>query len=78
MSADPFGPYGDALWRRSAGSRRRRRPCALDAVHKAAGEQSRPAVPLQRAFEPAVFPLPVNEHNVALLEFQLSLALGRI
>lgn len=50
----------------------------LDAVYKAAGEQSGPAVPLQCAFEPAVFPLPVNEHNVALLKFQLGLALGRI
>lgn len=52
--------------------------CALDAVYKAAREQSGPAVPLQCAFEPAVFPLPMNKHNVALLKFQLSLALGRI
>lgn len=52
--------------------------CVLDAVYKAAREQSGPAIPLQRAFEPAVFPLPVNKHNVALLKFQLSLALGRI
>lgn len=50
----------------------------LDAVYKAAGEQSGPAVPLQRAFEPAVLPLPVNKHNVALLKFQLGLALGGI
>lgn len=50
----------------------------LHAVYKAAREQSGPAVPLQCAFEPAVLPLPVNKHNVALLEFQLSLALGRI
>lgn len=52
--------------------------CELDAVHKAAREQSGPAVPLQGAFEPAVLPLPVHEHNVALLKFQLCLALGRI
>lgn len=52
--------------------------CVLDDVYKAAREQSGPAVPLQCAFEPAVFPLPVNKHNVALLKFQLSLALGRI
>lgn len=52
--------------------------CVLDAVHKAAGEQSSPAVPLQRAFEPAVFPLPVNKDDVSLLQLQLSLALGRI
>lgn len=50
----------------------------LDAVYKAAREQSGLAVPLQCAFEPAVFPLPVNKYNVALLKFQLSLALGRI
>lgn len=56
----------------------RRRARVLDAVYKAAWEQSSPAVPLQRAFEPAVLPLSVNEHNVALLKFQLGLALGRI
>lgn len=50
----------------------------LNDVYKAAREQSRPAIPLQRAFEPAIFPLPVNKHNVALLKFQLCLALGRI
>lgn len=50
----------------------------LKDVYEAAGEQSGPAVPLQRAFEPAVLPLPVNKHNVALLEFQLGFALGRI
>lgn len=53
-------------------------PCVLDAVYKAAREQSGPSVPLQSAFEPAVFPLPVNKHNVALLQFQLGLALGGI
>lgn len=50
----------------------------LNDVYKAAREQSRPAIPLQRAFEPAIFPLPVNKHNVALLKFQLCFALGRI
>lgn len=57
---------------------RRCRSYVLDAVYKAAREQSGPAVPLQCAFEPAVLPLPVNKHNVALLKFQLGLALGRI
>lgn len=52
--------------------------CVLDAVHKAAREQSGPAVPLQGAFEPAVLPLPVHKHNVAFLKFQLGLTLGRI
>lgn len=50
----------------------------LDAVYEAAREQSGPAIPLQRSFEPAVFPLSVNKHNVSLLKFQLGLALGRI
>lgn len=52
--------------------------CLLDAVHEAARKQAGSAVPLQCAFEPAVLPLPVHEHNVPLLEFQLSLALRRI
>lgn len=51
---------------------------ASDAVHEAAWEQAGPAVPLQRAFEPAILPLPVHEHNVALFEFQLGVALRRI
>lgn len=50
----------------------------LDDVYKAAGEQTGPAVPLQRAFEPAVLSLSVHKHNVSLLQFQLCLALGRI
>lgn len=50
----------------------------LDDVYEAAGEQPGPAVPLQRAFEPAVLSLPVHKHNVSLLQFQLCLALGRI
>lgn len=50
----------------------------LDDVHEAAGEQPGPAVPLQRAFEPAVLSLPVHKHNVSLLQLQLRLALGRI
>ena len=54
------------------------RVCVLDAVYKAAREQPGPAVPLQCAFEPAVLPLSVNKHNVALLKFQLGLALRRI
>lgn len=57
---------------------RRCRSYVLDAVYKAAREQSGPAIPLQCAFEPAILPLPVNKHNVTLLKFQLSLALGRI
>lgn len=50
----------------------------LDDVYKAAREQTGPAVPLQRAFEPAVLSLSVHKHNVSLLQFQLCLALGRI
>jgi len=52
--------------------------CVLDAVYEAAGEQPRAAVPLQRALEPAVFSLPVDEHDVTLLELQLRLALGGV
>lgn len=74
-SADPFDMCGERGLRRPTG---RSLSGVLDAVYKAAGEQAGPAVPLQRAFEPAVFPLPVNKHNVALLKFQLGLALGRI
>lgn len=51
---------------------------ASDAVHEAAREQAGPAVALQRAFEPAVLPLPVHEHDVALLELQLGVALRRV
>ena len=50
----------------------------LDYVDEAAGKQPGPAVPLQRAFIPAVLSLPVHKHNVSLLQLQLRLALGRI
>lgn len=45
------------------------RSSVLDDVYKAAREQSRPAVSLQCPFEPAILPLPVYKHNVALLKF---------
>lgn len=46
-----------------------------DVLHEAPGEEPRLPVPLQRALEPAVLPLLVHEHDVALLELQLCLAL---
>lgn len=49
-----------------------------DAVDKAAGKEASPAVPLERAFEPAVLALLVHEHDVALLQLQLGLALWRV
>lgn len=49
-----------------------------DAVDEAAGKEARSSVPLERAFEPAVLALLVHEHNVALLQLQLSLALRRV
>lgn len=51
---------------------------ASDDVDEAAGEQPGPAVPLQRAFEPAVLSLPVHKHDVSFFQFQLCLALRRI
>lgn len=49
-----------------------------DAVDEAAGKEARSAVPLERAFEPAVLTFLVHEHNVTLLQLQLSLALRRV
>lgn len=51
---------------------------ASDDVHEAAGEEAGAAVPLERALEPAVLALPVDEHNVSLLQLQLRLTLGRV
>lgn len=49
-----------------------------DVLHEAPGEKPCLPVPLQRALEPAVLPLLVHEHDVALLELQLCLALRRV
>lgn len=49
-----------------------------DAVDEAAGKEARSAVPLERAFEPAVLALLVHKHDVAFLQLQLSLALWRV
>lgn len=49
-----------------------------DAVDEAAGKEACPAIPLERAFEPAILTLLVHKHNVALLQLQLSLALWRV
>lgn len=49
-----------------------------DVLHEAPREEPGLPVPLQRALEPAVLPLPVHEHDVALLELQLCLALRRV
>lgn len=46
-----------------------------DHVDEAAREKPRPAVPLECAFEPAVLPLLVHKHYVALFQLQLGLAL---
>lgn len=49
-----------------------------EALDKAPREESRPAVPLQRPFVPAVLPFLVHKHNVTFLQFDLGLALRRV
>lgn len=49
-----------------------------EALDEAAGEQAGLSRPLQSAFVPAVLPLLVDKHHVALPQLDLRLALGRV
>lgn len=50
----------------------------LETLHKAAGEEARPAGALKRPLVPAVLTFLVHKHNVAFLQLDLGLALRRI
>lgn len=51
---------------------------SLEALNEAAGEKSGAAGALQGSLVPAIVTLLVNKNDVALLQFDLSIALGRI
>lgn len=50
----------------------------LETLHEAAGKEARPAGALKRPLVPAVLTFLVHEHDVALLQLDLGLALRRV
>lgn len=67
-------------WRRSDSRQQARKAFqgTSEALDEAAGEEARLARTLQGPLEPAVLPLLVDVHHVALLQLQFVLAVGRI
>lgn len=79
-----LGPAGSWL---APGAWASRRPSSLlrvpwgarsEALHEAAREKARAAIPLQGPFVPAVLTLLVHKDNVTFLQLDLRLALGRV
>lgn len=50
----------------------------LDTFYKAAWEQASFSIPLQCAFEPAIFTLFVNKNNISFFKLQLCFTLRRV
>ena len=67
MVAAPLGSLHLCPW--GAGT-------ASEALHEAAGEEARAAVPLQGPLVPAILTLLVHEDHIPLLQLDLCLALG--